>query len=204
MIRQIAVGFLLLSLLTSCVPKGSETQIQGEVKADSLKSVQGRVVNRAYEVLNVMKDKDMEKLADYVHPKKGVLFSPYGTIDKKRAQVLMPPLIKDLLAHSRQLEWGVDPAGGEPIRLNSQSYFNHYVYDAEYGETDFVTFDGLHNETNQIQNIEDTFQQAHFVEFFVSGTEEFEGMDWKSLILVFSEYGGEPYLVGIIHDQKIP
>ncbi|MGB8000763.1 MAG: hypothetical protein WCF60_11835 [Anaerobacillus sp.] len=203
MIRQTAVGFLLLSLLTACVSEGSEPQIQGEVKADSLKSVQSRVVNRAYQVVNVMKDKVMGKLADYVHPKKGVLFSPYGTIDKKRAQVLMPPLIIDFLAHSRQLEWGVDP-GGKPIRLNSQSYFNNYVYDAEYGETNFVTFDGIHDETNRIQNLEEIFPQAHYVEFFVSGTEEFQGMDWKSLVLVFSEYGGEPYLVGIIHDQRIP
>ena len=74
-------------------------------------------MNKAYQVVNLIKEEKMEKLADYIHPKKGVLFSPYGTIDKKRAQVFMPPLIKDLFDNSKQMEWGINPETGDPIRL---------------------------------------------------------------------------------------
>ena len=203
MIRHIAIGFLLLCLLSACVSEESEPQNLGKVKADSPESVQSSVMNKAYQVVNLIKDEKMEELADYIHPKKGVLFSPYGKIDKKRAQVFMPPLFKDLFHNSKQLEWGTNPETGDPIRLNFDTYFDHYVYDAEYGETDFVTYDGVHKEANRVQNVEGTFTESHYVEFFVPASEDTEGMEWKCLILVFSGYGGKPYLVGIIHDQWI-
>ncbi len=204
MIRHIAIGFLLLCLLSACVSEESEPQNHGKVKAESPQSVQSSVMNKAYQIVNLIKEEKMEKLADYIHPKKGVLFSPYGTIDKKRAQVFMPPLIKDLFDNSKQMEWGINPETGDPIRQNFEDYFDHYVHDAEYDETDFVTYDGVHEEANRVQNVDETFTESHYVEFFVPGSEDFEGMDWKSLILVFNEYGGKPYLVGIIHDQWVP
>ena len=204
MIRALIIFFLLFSIMIGCAIE--KPQDPGVVEADRPASVQSMAMEKAYLVLNALNDKDMEEISRSVHPQKGVLFSPFGTVDKKRAQVLMPAQLKELLhvKNQKQLEWGTDEGNGKPIRLTPDAYFEQYVYDAEFSETELVTYDGSYQETNGIQNIKDTFPNSHFVEFFVPGSEESEGMDWKSLKLVFSEYDQELYLVGIVHDQWTP
>ncbi|MDO6658556.1 hypothetical protein [Anaerobacillus sp. 1_MG-2023] len=204
MLKKLVIFFLLLAFSISCSTVEEKPQDSGEVEAERTESVQSIVMKQGYNVLNAIKSKDAKTLSKFVHPKKGVLFSPYGTIEVKRAQVFMPAQLKEFFKNSKQLEWGTEAGRGDPIRLSPEEYFNAYVYDEEFSETEIVTFDGIHQETNSIQNIKDVFPESHYVEFFVPGSEEFEGMDWKSLKLVFSEYNGQFYLIGIIHDQWTP
>ncbi|WP_270181511.1 hypothetical protein [Alkalihalobacillus sp. CinArs1] len=162
------------------------------------------VMERSYNVLSAIKNEEMEALSNVVHPTKGLLFSPYTTIDKKRAQVFMKGQVEKLLEFEKQFEWGVSAGKGDPIRLTPREYFDQYVYDVEFLETDFVTQDGMYKQTNSVENIHEAFPESTYVEYFVPGSEEYEGMDWKSLKLVFSDYEGEPHLVAIVHDQWTP
>lgn len=204
MIRALIIFFLLFSMMIGCAIE--KPKDPGVAEADRPASVQAVAMEKAYLVLNALKEKNMEEISGSVHPQKGVLFSPFGIVDKKRSQVLMPAQVKELfqVKNQKQLEWGKEPRKGEPIRLTPEAYFNQYVYDAEYSETELVTYDDTYQNTNDIQNMKDTFPNSHFVEFFVPGSEEFEEMDWKSLKLVFSEHDQELYLVGIVHDQWMP
>ncbi len=204
MVKKLVIFFLLIAFSISCSTVEDKSQEPGEVEAERTESVQSIVMKQGYNVLNAIKSKDAIELSKFVHPKKGVLFSPYGTIEVKRAQVFMPAQLKEFFKNSKQLEWGTEAGRGDPIRLSPEDYFNAYVYDVEFSETEIVTFDGIHQETNSIQNIKDVFPESHYVEFFVPGSEEFEGMDWRSLKLAFSEYNDQYYLVGIIHDQWTP
>ncbi len=162
------------------------------------------VMEKAYDVMKTLENREMTDLGEFVHPKKGLLFSPYGTVDKKRAQVFMPDQLKDLLSSKKQIEWGTEAGKGDPIRLEPEDYYKTYVYDVAFIETDFVTYNDYYKETNSIQNVTEAFPDSNYVEFFVPGSDEFEGMDWKSLKLVFTSYKGEPYLTGIVHDQWTP
>ncbi|WP_226658673.1 hypothetical protein [Pseudalkalibacillus hwajinpoensis] len=204
MIRALIIFFLFFSIMIGCAIE--KPQDPGVVEADRPVSVQSIAMKKAYFVLNALKEKEMEEISRSVHPQKGVLFSPYGTVDKKRAQVLMPAQVKELfqVKNQKQLEWGTEPGKGEPIRLTPNAYFDQYVYDAEFSETELVTYDGTYQKTNSIQNIKETFPNSHYVEFYVPGSEEFEGRNWKSLKLVFSEHHHDFYLVGIVHDQWMP
>lgn len=198
--RKVIFFWLLTFLLASCA---TDKPIEEE-PGDSKKPLQSTVMDRSYQVLSALKNNKMEKLSTIVHPTKGVLFSPYTTVDKKRAQVFMQGQVKELLKSDKQYEWGTSAGKGEPIRLTSREYFDRYVYDVDFLETDFVTYNDVYKQTNSVQNINDMFPKSNFVEYFVPGSEEFEGMDWKSLKLVFSEYQGEHHLVAIIHDEWTP
>ena len=204
MIRAMAIFFLFFSIILGCAIE--KPQDLGEVEAERPASVQSIVMKKAYLVLNALREEEMDKVSRYVHPQQGVLFSPFGTIDKKRAQVLMPSQVKELfrVPNQKQLEWGTDAVKGDPIRLTPESYFEKYVYDVEFSETEFVTYDGIYKDTNRIQNIDEAFPNSHYVEFYVPGSEEYDGMDWMSLKLVFSEHHNDLYLVGIVHDQWSP
>ncbi|MFP3354960.1 hypothetical protein R0K04_26795, partial [Pseudoalteromonas sp. SIMBA_153] len=57
------------------------------------------------------------------------------------------------------------------------------------------------NNGNSINNLKQIYQTSDVVEFNYKGTDEYDGMDWRVLRLVFDEYQGKRYLVAIINDQ---
>ena len=59
----------------------------------------------------------------------------------------------------------------------------------------------LNNNGNSINNLKDIYQNSEVVEFYHKGSDEYAGMDWRVLRLVFDEYQGKRYLVAIISDQ---
>lgn len=196
--------FLFLAGLLVACNANQPTPTVEEKPVEAKKPQETSVMEQSFYVLSAIKNGDMNELAAVVHPNKGVLFSPYLTVDKNRAQVFMKGQLEKLLDSNKQYEWGVSAGKGDPIRLTPREYFDQYVYDVDFLETDFVTLDGMYKQTNSVENIKEAFPESTYVEYFVPGSEEFEGLDWKSLKLVFMDYEGAPHLVGIIHDQWTP
>ncbi|TKD72016.1 hypothetical protein [Pseudalkalibacillus hwajinpoensis] len=203
MIHRKVVIYLFLGLLIGC-GQAEDQPITDPNPPRVTFDEEILVMEKAYDVMRAIQNRKMTDLAQFVHPQKGVLFSPYATVDSKRAQVFMPVQVKGLLTNKKQIEWGTEAGKGDPIRLSPDDYFKTYVYDVDFIETDFVTYNGYYKETNSIQNITEAFPESNYIEFFVPGSEEYEGMDWKSLKLVFTDYEGEPYLAGVVHDQWTP
>ena len=53
-----------------------------------------------------------------------------------------------------------------------------------------------------MNNIADAYEGKQRVEFYLSGFDpQYEGMDWKSLTLVFDQVDGQREVIGIIHNQ---
>ncbi|MCA0987684.1 hypothetical protein [Guptibacillus algicola] len=199
-------GFFFLFLagiLVACNANQPPPTVE-EKPVEAKKPQETNVMEQSYYALSAIKNGDMNELAAVVHPNKGVLFSPYMTVDKNRAQVFMKGQLEMILDSDKQYEWGVSAGKGDPIRLTPREYFDQYVYDVDFLETDFVTLDAMYKQTNSVENIQQAFPESTYVEYFVPGSEEFDGLDWKSLKLVFMDYEGEPHLVGIIHDQWTP
>jgi hypothetical protein len=64
----------------------------------------------------------------------------------------------------------------------------------------------LYNQVNErgnnINNIADIYEGKQRVEFYFPGFDpQYEGMDWKSLTLVFDQVKGQRELIGVIHNQ---
>ena len=54
---------------------------------------------------------------------------------------------------------------------------------------------------NMINNVKDIYPKSDVVDFYYKGTDEYDGMDWRGMRLVFDDYQGKRYLVAIINDQ---
>jgi hypothetical protein len=152
-------------------------------------------------VINSLADKDMEMVANFVHPERGVRFSPYAFV-RDEHQVFMPEELPDLLGSEEVYTWGNYDGTGEPIALEFEEYYEEFVYSADFADPEQIAINERLGQGNTINNIDDFYPEASFVEYHFSGfEEEYEGMDWESLRLVFVQEDGAWWLVGIVHDE---
>ena len=110
-----------------------------EEEIDDLKSQldgshQGRTDNllfRVVEIINSIKDKDFNKLSTFVHPSKGLRFSPYDYIDTETSKVFTVEEVKGLGDDEQVYLWGHYDGTGDPIELNFNEYYERFIYDAD-------------------------------------------------------------------------
>lgn len=191
------VAFLAVSLivfgLAGC---GGDNSGQDTEKSDE----QLRVAS--IQTLGALKNKNMGYLSTLAHPEKGIRFSPYSTIDMENDVVLSAEEIKNILADSRSFVWGRYDGTGEEINKPFMEYFDEFVYDRDFLNAEEQAKNESIGSGNSINNLETVYQDAQYYEYHFPGFNPgFGGMDWVSLRLVFEEYKGEWYLVGIVHDQ---
>jgi hypothetical protein len=144
---------------------------------------------------------DMPRLATYVHPTRGVRFSPYPYVDTTADRVVAAKDIATLWPSTSAERWGSFDGSGEPILLAYPAYHAKFVYDVDFQHATRVAVDsqpmGHGNATN---NIADVYRGASVVEYHVPGRDPaMSGMDWRSLWLVFERERARWYLVGIVH-----
>lgn len=155
----------------------------------------------ALEVMEDIKLKDFDDIADYVD-EDGLLFSPYGYIDTENAIVFSQDKVENLDDDNEEYEWGSYDGSGEAIILNFDDYYDEFIYDQDFLNADIIGNNVRIGEGNTLENIHEVFEEAKFVEFYFQGfDDEYEGMDWVSLRLVFIQDGDSWNLVAIVHDQ---
>lgn len=155
-------------------------------------------------VVQALKDKDMNKLAQMAHPDKGIRFSPYGYVDTDKDLTFKPAAIGKLLTDDNVYEWGTYDGSGEPIKLKFADYYAKFVYDADFAKAPQIAVNKTTGKGNLANNMGEAYppERYGFVEYHFSGFDKkLEGMDWKSLRLVFEKDGSRLLLVGIVHDQ---
>ncbi len=164
-------------------------------------SVQQIVLDRAAEVIALLKNKDMTTLAGYVHPKLGLRFSPYAAV-KDTDQVFSAENIYSVWADKRLYTWGNFYGSGAPIDLSFADYYSQFVYDVDFANAPQEALNHRLGVSTTLDNIFEFYPSAMFVEYYFPGFDpKYEGMDWRSLRLVFMQDNGDWYLVGIVHDQ---
>ncbi|WP_223811990.1 septum formation initiator family protein [Geobacillus sp. 46C-IIa] len=87
-----------------------------------------RVLSAALAIVEALKAKDMDRLAMYVHPDKGVRFSPYGHVDIANDVVFAKDELPSLMESSRIYRFGTFDGSGEPIMMTFSDYFQKFVY----------------------------------------------------------------------------
>jgi cell division protein FtsB len=153
-------------------------------------------------VITALKDKDMKMLSGFVHPDKGVRFSPYSYVETEKDIVLSAEQIKESMESSKIYSWGHYDGTGDPIELKFSDYYNRFVYDRDFASAGYVGFNKTFKSGNTINNAREVYPEAIIVEYHIPSFDaRYEGMDWKSLRLVFEEKSGVWYLTGVIHDE---
>ncbi|WP_415328366.1 hypothetical protein [Chryseobacterium sp. MMS23-Vi53] len=177
-----------------------------KIKSDSA-TVDQNIVNKEValkqineEVVQTLKDKDYKKIAEFIHPEKGVTFSMYGFVNPKEDKHFSKADFEKYESTKTLFTWGTMDGSGDLYKSTIDDYLTKWVYSKDFatGQVSFNEFQGKGNSQN---NLKEIYPKSDFTENFIKGSEANAEMDWKSLRLVFEEYQGKYYLVGIINDQ---
>lgn len=159
------------------------------------------VLSLAPQVLNAIKAKDYQKLAALVHPEDGLTFVPYSTVEPGNL-CFTPEEVAGAASNSSRYIWGRQDGSGFPLELTMGEYFEQYVFDVDFTAAPNIALNQVQQSGNSLENVKEAYPDSPFVEFNFPGIDaDLEGMDWRSLKLVFSRYEGQWKLVALIHSQ---
>lgn len=146
--------------------------------------------------------KDYAKIADHIHPDKGIRFSPYPYIDVEHKHFTAAAFRQQVTKKSKQkLVWGTYDPQSDPIKLTVAGYFKEFGYDKDYLGKGTSAYDEALGSSTIVDNCEEAYPLAHFVEYYYGGDDpENEAFAWGSIRLVMEMQAGKPYLVGWIHN----
>lgn len=155
--------------------------------------------------MQAIKSRDMQRLASFVHPRKGVRFSPYIHVDTKTTRVLSRRQVVSLYRSNRRLVWGLADGSGDPIRMTFRQYLKSFVYRLDLLTDREVGYNPAERRGpgTDINNLLETYPRSILVRYSHPGITAPEGgaMDWQQLWLVFEKWGGEWYLIAIANNE---
>ncbi len=160
------------------------------------------LLTTAMEVIDLIEDMNMSDLDVYVHPSKGVRFTPYDYVDLQNDIVIQAAQFQNLVNSPVVNNWGEFDGTGDPINMTFDDYYDRFIYDADFANPEIIGNNYKIGTGNIINNVDTEYPNGQFVEFHFTGFDpQYEGMDWRSLKLVFEDYNGAWHLVGIIHGE---
>ncbi len=198
--RLIAVGLLLLGLLVGCTAPANK-ELEEEVAVWRKLAESQEPLLSALRAIELIKAKDWAGLATMVHPEAGVRFSPYPHVEMDSDKVFTNQQVAALASDTTEYEWGAYDGSGDPIRLTFDGYYQRFIYDKDFAQAPMIGRDQIIGVGNAIENVKAAYPNARFIEFHFPGTEEYNGIDWRSLKLVLQQQGDTWYLIGIIHGE---
>jgi hypothetical protein len=160
-----------------------------------------KLVELAYNVLEEIKEGDYKELAKYVHPEYGVVFSPYATINLVTNKCFTAAQVENFPQDGNKYVWGLFDGSGEPIEMTPVEYFARFVMDKDFTQAEQLGIDKIIRSGNALENIDEVFPNARYVDFHFEGSPENTGLDWGSLRLGFEDYKGELRLTIILHSE---
>lgn len=202
-LMSILLGVFIAGLVCS-LELSASTSVQlslVQTKQMTSREVEQLVGNRARAVVAALRDRDMDVLSSFVHPKKRVRFSPSAYINPQSDIVFTQTQVKNLFTAQKRYVWGESDGSGAPIRLTPKQYFSQFLYQRDYLKSPKVAFNQVIGEGNTVNNISEIYPQGIFVEYYVPGRDKtIDYRDWSSLRIVFEESNHEWYVVGLVHD----
>jgi hypothetical protein len=204
--NRVSLVIICLSIAAYSLPgRAGSLRAQANTSRLSPKDAEQTISRRAGQVMLALKSRNLAKLSGWVHPRKGLRFSPYHGVNlgKRGDLVFSRQQVKGLMASKKRYLWGAEDASGDPIRKTFAAYYRLYVYDHDFSKAKNVTYNSDNLSTGSlINNINESYPAAIIVEYHFPGFEEkYGGMDWKSLWLIFEKQGSEWYLVGVAHGE---
>jgi len=188
----------------AAMDSGTNERIVSSVSSNPSAVLKKEITREANLALRALKDRDFETLADMAAPS-GIRFSPYAYVGVGADLVLTPQQIREAWENRKPYIWGLYDGSGEVIRLDFRGYYDRFLNNLPYTAPDGVGYNRIIGSGNTVNNLNEVYPDAQFVEFYVkggrSGIGNVGGMDWGSLRFVFEQKQGEWKLSGIISDQ---
>lgn len=172
---------------------------EGVIKSEVAKEVIEKTVDT---LINAIKNKDADTIAEYVHPMKGVRFTPYTTVSTENDLIINKENIKSFFIDENSYVWGYYDGRGDEIKLTPSQYYEKFIYSEDFMSATEIGYNEVLSSGNMVENQFEVYKNAIVVEYYIPEINpEYSGLDWQSLRLAFEEYEGNWKLVGIIHNQ---
>ena len=175
--------------------------------ADSIKFAKQKdsiLLKLTEDILGGIKNKNYAAIANFIHPSYGIRFSPYAFIDTAKHKKFSKEEFLDLAnnKNGKTILWGLFDGSGEPIRMTLNAYMKRFVYDADFLKPEKRSVNKFLGGGNSLNNLSKIYTGCDFTESYFSGFDKkYEGMDWKTLRLVFKKSNDQFFLIGIVHDE---
>lgn len=149
-------------------------------------------------ILNLLAQRRLDSFAKFIHPK-GVTFSPYAFISEP--QVIPDSMLMRIYSSDSVLHWGLYDGSGDSINMSFSTYFESFVYNADYLNRADTSINRPFHQGNSLDNFRQVFPKAMYIDFHLEGSEEYAGMDWNTLRIGFQKVKGKWRVVALIHDE---
>jgi hypothetical protein len=151
-------------------------------------------------VVLALKQHDFAVVAAYTHATKRLRFTPYAYMSASD-RIFGRTAVAGLWSSSTVRTWGSYDGTGDPITGTFQHYYGEFVYDMDYFAAPTVSENVRVKSGNSRSNWASVYPGRQFVEYHFPGTDEYEGMDWKTLVFVWVPTTGGLRLVAVVRDQ---
>lgn len=176
-----------------------EKNEKGIIRSEDAKKI---IKEKSDAVINALSKKDAKALSEFVHPVKGLRFTPYTNVSTEKDVVMNKEQIADFFKDKKEYTWGIYDGKGDKILLTPNKYYDEFVYSKDFINAEKIGYNEVLSSGNITENQFEVYKDAIVTEYYFSGfNPDYGGADWQSLRLVFEEYENDWKLVGIIHNQ---
>lgn len=201
--KRLVVSFtVLFSLAVSQIATAAtaDNQPNKTTVAKNHASKQQALIAQAKRIQSVLATGNYSAITQYIHPTKGVRFSMYALVSDED-KVFSRQDYRQYLQQSKiRFTWGSKDGSGEEYIVPLPEYLKDWVKARDFSRTS-VSVNAFQRGGNSLNNLTEIYPKADFVEFYYKGTKKYSQMDWRVLRLVFENYQGKPYLVGVVTDE---
>ncbi len=195
--------WLLISAVLAVLLLGNVGNILASTSKITSEDAEAIIRKRADETIEVLKNKDFYHLSRLVHPDKGLRLSQYSFL-WKNGVVLRRREITKLSSNQKRFLNVLLGESGNSEDLTFNEFYNRYIFDHDYSKAPEVNFNRTISRGSEGNNLFSFFPESIIAEYHFPGIDpKREGMDWKSLYLVFEKaVDSNWYLVCIAHAEK--
>lgn len=156
---------------------------------------------QALRIQRALANKDFARITNDIHPTRGVRFSMYAYVRPETDKVFSREQFAQYLQQSKiRFTWGEKDGTGDLLVTPLSTYLDKWI-DASKFNNASISINEFQHSGNMINNLKKIYPNSEVVEFYHKGSEEYAGMDWRIMRLVFEEYQGKRYLVAIVNEQ---
>jgi hypothetical protein len=156
----------------------------------------------ADKLIHAISIKDSEVVSEFVHPVKGLRFTPYTNVSVEHDVIFNAEQVKNFFKNQAHYLWGHYDGTGNEISLTPGDYYDKFIYPEDFVNAEQVGYNEVLSSGNMLEDQFEVYPNAIIVEYYFSGfNPDYAGMDWRSLRLVFEEYEDDYKLAGIISNQ---
>ena len=156
---------------------------------------------QAMRIQRALANNDFARIIDDIHPTRGVRFSMYAYVHLDKDKVFSREQFAQYLQQPKiRFTWGEKDGNGDLLVTPLPTYLKTWV-DAKKFNDARIKINEFESRGNMINNVKEAYPKSDVVDFYYKGSAKYDGIDWRGMRLVFDEYQGKRYLVGIINDQ---